>query len=88
MECRILPISVESDRTPATAIRSTKIICCDMSVLPRHLCRNFWCDMWLIETLIDTQSIPLSIPTSSFRDPLPILMEKGSIGQIKGKKGQ
>ena len=70
MERRILPISLESDRTPPKAIRSTKIIiiCCDIFAQPRHLCLNFACDIWLgnrypnrypIDTLIDTYQIVL-----------------------------
>ena len=68
MECRILPISLESDRTPQKAIRLTKIICCDIFAQPRHLCLNFARDIWLgnrypnrypIDTLIDTYQIVL-----------------------------
>ena len=61
VECRILAISLES--VTSKAIRSTKIIYCDMSVLPRYICLHFLCDIWLgsrypnrcpIYTLIDT----------------------------------
>ena len=34
------------DRTPPKAVRSTKVICCDIPVLLRHFCLNFPCDIW------------------------------------------
>ena len=70
---------MESDRTPPKAIRSAKIICCDTSVVPRHVCLNFPCDMWLFNRYLNRHRLVCLVTHC------PFLMEKGQYGAGKGQ---